>query len=364
MTDRVHQFLSQLSIAHPIIQAPMAGGITTPELVSAVSAAGGLGSFGAAYMRPDELRSAIHHVQKNTSCPYQVNLFVPDKTINYKPQHHTQALERLKNIYEAYGVNLDTESAKPRDDFENQIKVVLEEKTPVVSFTFGIPDPSILIQLRQAGTFIIGTATCVAEAMELVDAKVDAIVAQGFEAGGHRGTFHSTLRNSKEIPNIGLFSLVPQLVDKIKIPIIASGGIMDGKGILAALILGAAAVQLGTAFMGCPEAQLPESWRQALFHSSDTDTSLTHVFSGRHARGIGNHFMKEMNDVYTHIPPFPFQNALTGPLRAEAKRRDDAQYQSLWAGQTARLTRRLPVAQLMQAFVKEIESAAHQMNAF
>lgn len=338
----------------------MAGGITTPQLVSAVSEAGGLGSFGAAYMRPDELRRAIHVVRQTTSAPYQVNLFVPDENVTYQPEHHTQAIEKLKQIYAAYGLDFSEASSQSRNDFSELAQVVIDEKTPVVSFTFGIPDRAVLSKLHDAKCILMGTATCVSEALQLADAGFNIIVAQGFEAGGHRATFHSTLKSSKEIPNIGLFALAPQIVDKVSVPVVASGGIMDGRSILAALTLGASGVQLGTAFMGCPEAGLTASWREALLKSSDTDTSLTDVFSGRLARGINNRFMSEMVTVKNSIPPFPIQNSLTSALRTEAKRRDDSQYQSLWAGQAARLMRRLPAKELMHALINELKIATRQ----
>lgn len=314
-------------------------------------------------MRPDELRLAIRAVREVTSSPYQVNLFVPDASVNYQPQQHAEALDRLKQIYASYGLDFASVKAQARNDFSELVQVVLEEKTPIVSFTFGIPDIDIITKLRQSNCTLMGTATCVAEAISLSEANFDIIVAQGFEAGGHRATFHSTLHGSKEIPNIGLFALVPQIIDKVQIPVVASGGIMDGKGILAALALGAAGVQLGTAFMGCPEAGLTDSWRDALLQSADTDTTLTGVFSGRLARGISNRFMAEMLTVRNNVPPFPIQNSLTGPLRAEAKRRGDSQYQSLWAGQAAKFTRRMPAATLIETLADEVAGATKSLAA-
>lgn len=335
----------------------MAGGITTPGLVAAVSAAGGLGSFGAAYMSPDELRQAIKAVRAETEKPYQVNLFVPDEEAARGTETHGRAMERLRRVYADYGMEFAPEELKPRDYYAAHIEVVLAEKTPVVSFVFGVPSEDVVRRLKQAGCVLIGTATCVAEGLALADAGMDAIAVQGFEAGGHRGTFHSTVRESAEIPNVGLFALLAQMVEAVDVPVIASGGIMNGAGICAASALGAAAAQMGTAFMGCPEAGVTGSWRRALRESADVDTALTNVFSGRMARGIRNVFMTEMAGVEEDVPPFPLQNALTGPLRREAKKRDDAGHQSLWAGQAARLVRFLPAAELVRVLVAEMGAA-------
>ena len=357
MTGNSRQLLDLLKIAYPIIQAPMAGGITTPGLVAAVSAAGGLGSFGAAYMSPEELRAAIRVVRAETEKTYQVNLFVPDAKGARDAGTHERAMEKLRRIYADYGVAFAPEELKPRDYYAAHVEVVLAEKTPVVSFVFGVPGEDVVRRLKEAGCVLIGTATCVAEGLALAKAGMDAIAVQGFEAGGHRGTFHSTLREAKGIPNIGLFALLAQMVETVDVPVIASGGIMNGAGIAAALALGAAAAQMGTAFMGCPEAGVTESWRRALRESADVDTALTKVFSGRMARGIGNEFMQEMAGVEEDVPDFPWQNALTGPLRREAKKRDDAGHQSLWAGQAARLVRFLPAAELVRVLVAEMGAA-------
>jgi len=313
-------------------------------------------------MRPDELRQAIRKVRESTKAPFQVNLFVPDE-VDYRPEQHVAALDKLKHLYAGYGVDFAKASTQAKDDFADQVQVLIEEQVPVVSFTFGIPKKDILSKLRKADCVLMGTATCVAEGRALADAKFDAIVAQGYEAGGHRGTFHTTLRETDEIPNVGLFALLPQLVNAVSVPVIASGGIMDGKGIIASLALGAVGCQLGTAFMGCPEAGLTNSWREALYRSSDIETSLTNVFSGRYARGIQNRFMADMDSVKGNLPPFPVLNSLTSPLRSEAKRRDDAAYQSLWAGQAAKLTRRLPARELMKTLVGEAETAVRRATA-
>lgn len=334
----------------------MAGGITTPALVISVSKAGGLGSFGAAYMRPEDLKSAIKIVRAATANPFQVNLFVPDPFAAYDADRYRQAHDRLQAIYEAQGVGFQPR-VQAANDFAEQIQVLIEERVPIVSFTFGIPAPDVLSAVRATGTIVIGTATCVAEAKALAAASFDVIVVQGFEAGGHRATFHSTIHSSSETPDVGLFALLPQVVAQAPVPVVASGGIMTGEGIVAALALGASGCQLGTAFMGCPEAGLTTSWRAALAQSADTGTTLTRVFSGRAARGIRNRFIEQMESVRNDVPPFPIQNALTAPLRADAKKRDDPDYQSLWAGQAARMTRDIPAADLVNALVVEAEAA-------
>ncbi|MGH7906649.1 MAG: NAD(P)H-dependent flavin oxidoreductase, partial [Candidatus Binataceae bacterium] len=242
--------------------------------------------------------------------------------------------------------------------FERQMEVVLDENAPIFSFTFGIPDPPFLKVLKQKKMTIIGTATTVAEARALADAGVDAIVAQGSEAGAHRGSFMRPLEESL----VGGLALVPQAVDAVPVPVIASGGIMDGRGIIAARALGAAGVQMGTAFLTCAESGASQAYKDAVCAAGDDATTLTRAFSGRLARGIVNSFIDQLEPYESAFLPFPLQNSLTRPLRTAAAKKGDTRYMSLWAGQAASLARPLPARELIDLLVREAAEALSAMN--
>ncbi|MDQ6698914.1 MAG: nitronate monooxygenase, partial [Acidobacteriota bacterium] len=237
--------------------------------------------------------------------------------------------------------------------FEDQLMACLESGASVFSFTFGLLPSRAVTEIGKRKMLLMGTATTVEEAKILAELGVDAVVAQGSEAGGHRGTFSGDFTAGM----IGTISLVPQICDAIAIPVVASGGIMDGRGIAAALALGASAVQLGTAFLACNEAGIADAYKEALVSSREDQTRLTRAFSGRLARGIANRFLTGMESREDTILPFPLQNALTRPLRAEATRRNRAEYLSLWAGQGLRLARRTSAAELVERLRTETEAA-------
>ncbi|MFC4075944.1 NAD(P)H-dependent flavin oxidoreductase [Salinithrix halophila] len=335
LTDR-------LAIAYPIIQAGMAGGVTSPELVAAVSDAGGLGTLGAGYLSPDAIRQGIQAIRKRTDQPFAVNLMVPQpyKEESSVEQQMKQHLRKFEAFVEA---PTEKETSGLSLSFEEQIHVILEEKVPVFSFTFGLLDPSLIQQLHANQTIVIGTATMVKEAIELEESGVDAVVAQGSEAGGHWGTFHT----SSEFPYIGTMALVLQVVDHVSIPVIASGGIMDGRGILASLSLGADGVQMGSAFLTTLESSAHEEHKRVLMDSNDESTVITTALSGRPARGIKNAFIREMEHYPASIPPYPVQNALTKPMRKYAARQGNREHMSLWGGQAASLGRLESAKELM-----------------
>lgn len=341
----------KIGIKFPIIQAPMAGGATTPELVAQVSNTGGLGSLGAGYMSPTEIRSVIRKIRELTDKPFAVNLFIP--------QHHharpSQMQRACRDIQQSC-IELDLE-IKPVTEpyapsFSEQIKVLIEEKIPVFSYAFGLLDLVWISQFKKNHTFLIGTATNLEEAYELERSGIDAIVAQGSEAGGHRGTFLGKAEDSL----IGLFSLLPQLVDKLKIPIIAAGGIMDGRGIIAATDLGADGVQMGTAFLTCSESGIPDGYKHTLLAQCQDNTVLTRAFSGKLARGIRNKFIERMDEKKTNILSYPIQNALTTTMRKKAKEEQHIDFMSMWSGQSAQLCRNLSASELINTLLIEVES--------
>jgi nitronate monooxygenase len=341
-----------LRIEYPIIQAPMAGAVTGPELIAAVSNAGGLGTFAGAMLPPEAIREGVAQVRKKTNKPIGINLFVLEEP-SPDPRQIARALELLQPIRDALGMPPGGPLQKYCEDTHAQFDVLLELAPAAASFTFGVLPEEKVAALKQRGTAVIGTATNVAEAVAWEQAGADAICAQGSEAGAHRGTFLGDFDSSL----IGLIALVPQLVDAVRIPVIATGGIMDGRGIAAALMLGAAGVQLGTAFMTCPESGLAAPWKASLLHASGEQTRVSRIYSGKPARGIVNEFMRRMEPVQGEIPPYPIQNALTGPIRRAAAQANRPEYMSLWAGQGVGKCRELPAAEFVATLVAETQAA-------
>ncbi len=337
-----------IGIQFPIIQAPMAGGATTPELVAAVSNAGGLGSLGAGYMTPADIQQAIRRIRELTNKPFAVNLFIPQK-YHVTSDQIQKACHDINECCLELNIKVEPVIEPYTPSFEEQINILIEEKIPVFSYTFGTLDPIWIAKFKKNHTILIGTATTLAEAQLLEESGIDAIVAQGSEAGGHRGTFLGKVEDAL----IKLSSLVPQLVAQIKTPIIAAGGIMNGRGIVAALELGASSVQMGTAFLSCFEAGIPSVYKQTLLAQRQDNTVLTRAFSGKWARGIRNKFIECMDNKKIAILDYPVQNALTNAMRKKAKERNDINFMSLWAGQSVSLCRNLPANKLMNTLVKE-----------
>jgi nitronate monooxygenase len=328
----------------------MAGGPTTPELVATVSNTGGLGSLGAGYLTPENLESEIQKIKQLTENPFNINLFIPESG---KPRNPSQnVMNKLEEFSNELGTNAPRLSEFQQSGFHDQLAVVIENKVAVFSFTFGVPEEQVMKKLKERGSFIIGTATCVEEGLLLEHAGCDAIVAQGSEAGGHRGSF-----TNDSLPLIGGLALIPQLVDNVNIPVIASGGIMDGRGIAAALALGASAVQIGTAFLSTEEAGVPIPYRDKISSSKDTSTVITKSFSGKYARGIRNRFIGEMSGLENEVASYPVQNSLTRPIRNAAKDRDDPEFMSLWAGQGSSMSRKCTAKELLNTLVTETYEA-------
>ncbi len=345
-----NEVTERLGISYPIFQAPMAGGITTPALISETSNCGGLGNLGAGYMLPEEMNAAIKEIRSLTGKPFGVNLFVPNHQVFSTEAAFAQAVNVLKKVQADLGIE-KSNSQLDKDHqalFEQQLEVILSTRVPICSFTFGIPDEIVIKDLKKQGTIVIGTATNVNEALELEASGVDMIVAQGSEAGGHRGTFHEEGSGL-----IGSMALIPQIADAIKLPVIAAGGIMDARGMAAAFVLGAKVVQLGTAFLTCKESGAHSIYKEAILNATEEQTTLTKAFSGKLARGIRNHFIKEMEGQSIGILPFPLQNDLTGPIRKQAAKLNNREYMSLWAGQGLRLATETTVKELMDKLTKE-----------
>jgi nitronate monooxygenase len=340
-----------LNLAHPIIQAPLAGGGDTPELVAAASNAGALGFIVAAYSTPDQIIAAASAVAGLTSRPFGINLFAP-LAVRCAWQDPTPTLARLKPYFAELGLPAPSVPPLTGASFDEQLAAALETGATVFSFTFGVLPASAVQAIKARSMFLIGTATTVEEAIALEKSGVDAIVAQGSEAGGHRGSFACDFASGM----VGSISLVPQVVDAVGVPVIASGGIMDGRGIVAALALGASAVQMGTAFLTCHEAGIPDAYKQAILTGHEDQTRITRAFSGRPARGIVNRFMTEIeSDEHDVILSFPLQNVLTRPLRTAAAKQGRAEFLSLWAGQGVRLSQRQSAQELIARLAKEID---------
>lgn len=352
-----------LGIAHPIIQAPMGGANTTPpELVAAVSEAGALGFIGAAYMSPEEIERTAAEVRARTSRPFAINLFAPVPSPPLRDDVEP-ALGRLAPHHAELGIPAPAVPTPPAFTFDQQLEAAVACGAAAFSFTFGLLPPDAVQRVKSRGMYLIGTSTTVDEAVLLERSGVDAVVAQGSEAGAHRGTFAVPF----EAGMVGTIALVPQVVDAVDVPVIASGGIMDGRGIAAALVLGAQAVQMGTAFLACDECGVAEAHKRALTEASEDATRVTRVFSGRPARGIVNRFVEETEAAASTDPavvlPYPHQNALTRPMRTAAAQRGRADLLALWAGQGVRLVRRGPAATLVRELVEETDRALSAVRA-
>jgi nitronate monooxygenase len=344
----------RLGMGLPIIQAPLAGGGDTPDLVAAVAEAGGLGFIGAAYLAPAQITEAAGAVRARTNRPFGINLFAPLPAPSL-PDDPAPALAALASYHAELGLPPPALPARASENFSEQLGAALESGASVFSVALGLLPNDAIAAVKSRGMFLIGTATTPEEAVEQEKAGVDAIVAQGSEAGGHRATFSAAF----DVGMIGTMALVPQAVDAVRVPVIASGGIMDGRGIVAALALGAAAVQMGTAFLTCAEAGVPEAYKAAILAAKPHETQITRAFSGRPARGIVNRFMREMER--REPLPFPLQNALTRPLRAAAAKAGRAEFLSLWAGQGLGMARRQSAAELVARLAREAEAATRRL---
>jgi nitronate monooxygenase len=328
-----------------IIQAPMAGA-TTVDMVVAASNAGGLGSLPSALFAIEQLRDALRLVKAGTSKPINVNFFS-----HVTPEDDPAAQMRWRAQLAPYYVEFGLDPSAPvsgagRAPFDNSFCEVVEEFRPnVVSFHFGLPEKSLVDRVKATGAKVVSSATTVEEAVWLEANGVDAVIAMGFEAGGHRGNFLTDDMSTQ----VGTMALVPQVVDAVRVPVIAAGGISDGRGVAAALILGASAVQVGTAYLYCPEAKIPAMHAAALDGARDDSTAITNVFTGRPARGVVNRLMRELGPHSEAVPSFPTAGAALAAIRAKAEASGLDDFTNLWSGQAARLARHLPAGALTRA---------------
>ena len=342
-----------LGIDHPIVQAPM-GGESTPALAVAVSNAGGLGGLGCSFMSMEELRTKAEEIRSGTNRPFNFNFFAHPEP-REDPDLDAETRARVAPFYEELGLDSVPERGEASCETFNEAKlsVLLDIRPKITSFHFGLPPLPMVEALQDAGSLIFCSATTVAEARFLNESGVDAIIAQGWEAGGHRGTFETSFEDF----GVGTMALVPQIVDAVDVPVIAAGGIADGRGIAAAFALGASGVQMGTAFLSCPEANISDDHRAALRQARDDDTRLTRAFSGRPARAKNNRYIEAMAKDQVPLPDFPTMSTFSSPLREASEHRGDTDFQFLLYGQAAALNRELPAAELMERLIDEAQRA-------
>jgi nitronate monooxygenase len=349
---RDNRLTSRLELQYPIIQGPL-GGLSSQRLTAAVSNYGGLGSFGAHGLKPEAIRNVIREIKVLTPKPFAMNLWVSmedEGASTSTEEAFHRSLAPLAGHIESIGGAKPSYRPYEPIRFENQVQVLLDEEISVFSFIYGIPSKQILDEFRRKGVVLIGTATTVDEAVALEQAGVDIIAASGFEAGGHRGSFLQPSEDSLT----GTMALVPQVVDAVRLPVVAAGGIGDARGIVAAFALGAEGVQMGTAFLACEESGANTLHRTALLSGQATRTALTRGFTGRLARGIKNRLLDELNQKEIEILAYPLQRALVRYLSIPAEKAGRPDLLPLWAGQSANLSRCKDVRALLDTLVKEI----------
>ncbi len=352
MTWNQTRLTDRFGIEYPIVQGPL-GGLSSQRLAAAVSNFGGLGSFGALSKTPPEITDVIAEIRSLTSRPFAVNLWVSMEDEGARSSDEAafnRSLAPLMDDLAELGVPRPTHRPYSPTRFEDQARALLDSNVPVFSFIFGIPPREILDECRAKGIITVGTATTPEEAVALEQAGVDAIVASGFEGGGHRGSF---LRSAEDSLT-GTLSLVPRIVDLVDVPVIAAGGIADGRGIVAALALGAAGVQMGTVFLVCAESGASPLHKKALLGPEAGHTSLTRGFSGRLARGIHNRLLEQVNQTGVEILPYPLQRALVRNLATAAEAAGRADLMPLWAGQSAPLLGFTDVEKLLSSLVQQV----------
>ena len=345
------RLIDLLKVELPIVLAPMAGAMDW-ELAAAVSEAGGLGSLPSATLNPDQLRAQLKQFRNSTGKPVNLNFFCHKPPV---PNNAREAewRERLAPYYREFAIDptapVPNSNRAPFD--ERLCEIVVDAGAEVVSFHFGLPERRLIDRVKAAGCVVLSSATTAAEARWLEENGVDAVIAQGCEAGGHRGMFLA----DDIATQAGTFALVPQVVDAVKIPVIAAGGIADARGIAAAFALGAAGAQIGTAYLWSPESKISAPHRAALAEARDDGTALTKLMTGRPARGIVNRVMRELGPM-SQAPEFPLAGGALAPLRAKAEAQGSGDFSPLWAGQAAALGRALPAGELTRKLAAEAQA--------
>jgi len=343
-----NNFTKALNIKYPIIQAPMASAASI-ELASEVSNAGGLGSLGLSYHKIENILPDYKKILSKTNHSINLN-FMTHKEPSKNDIKAKKYMNEVKKYYEEYKVAEIPNLINTTETFNKEhLELLLEMNPKVVSFHFGLPQQDYILSIKNQNIYIISSATTVKEAKILEDSGADAIIAQGYEAGGHRGTFASSYKEGE----IGLFSLLPQVVEATSLPVIAAGGIANGKGIAAALMLGAQGVQIGTAFLSCPEASVHPLWQDAISNASTRDTRITSAFTGRPARGIVNRLVIDMENKNDIIPDFPTVGSVIKPLANIAATNGKDDFLSLWAGQSAPMNRNISASELIELLAEE-----------
>ena len=337
-----HRVLDLVGIEHPILLSPMANA-GTAELAIAVAEAGGLGALPCSALSNEQIRQNLEIIRQRTSRPLNVNFFCHTHP-SFDASRDERWRARLARYYAELGIdpNVQSPPAPPPPFDEAACAIVEEFKPKVVSFHFGLPDQRLLARVKASGAVVMSTATTVAEARWLEDQGCNAIVAQGYEAGGHRGTF----LDEEIATQVGAFSLIPQVVDAVKVPVIAAGGIADGRGVAAALMLGASAVQIGTAYLLCPECGFKPIQREIVRAGRDDSTALINVFTGKPARGKVTRFARELGLIDPEVPAYPLPALALAPLRIKAETENLADFAYVLFGQSAALTRDIPAGEL------------------
>jgi nitronate monooxygenase len=354
MSWKHNRLTQRLGLDVPIVQGPFGGGLSSVRLLKAVSDAGGLGSFGAHHLTPDQIHALVREARAATARPFAINLWVSDHDaggLDVPRDSYERALASLRPIYRELGAAEPSYPPPRGPRYTEQVAALLDARPPVFSFVYGLPDAATLAACRERGIATIGTATTVEEAVALDRGGVDFIVATGMEAGGHRVSFLAAAEESLQ----GLVSLVPQVVDAVSVPVIAAGGLADGRGIAAALALGAEGVQIGTAFLACDESEAALLHKQRLLDGLPKPTMLTRAFTGRLARGLANELLRRASAPGTVHAAYPAQSALLQPIRAAAITGGDPEYVPMWSGQSASLLRQRHAAELLRSLVSDTE---------
>lgn len=346
----MNAFTSTLSLKYPIIQGPFGGGLSSIELVKAVADFGGLGSFGAHHLSPEKITSLIQKIRSVTQGAFAINLWVSnsDNFIDrISRSRYSECVDIFDPTFKKLGVTTPTYSETISENFENQLQATLAASPPAISFVYGVPSHMAIDECKRRNIVTIGTATTVPEAMALEEAGIDVIVATGFEAGGHRVSF---LQEPEECLT-GSLSLIPLIADKVTVPVIAAGGIADVRGLRASMALGAKGVQIGTAFLACKESGTTDMHRRALFSKQSQHTVLSRAYTGRLARFIENDFIRLIRKSPELPLPFPIQSHFTGFIKNAANEQENAEYASLYAGQSSPLLKHSTALELLNALV-------------